>query len=141
MAEEKKGVKCRVSLLTTTEEQRFAIVRQGELFLSDGKVEISYSDDKTKARFFTDGKTARWVRTGEMDVTMDFDPKKATEGTFGEGGFAGRAVVETHSLSTKEKKDSFVVDLSYATYFDCGKQEMQVRILVKPYEATDFLVS
>lgn len=136
-----RGEKCRVSIFTETDENRFAIVRLGRL-LSIGKtIDVSYEEGETAARFFTDGNTARWLRSGEFCADLHFDTNGATTGEFFDGGLSGKAEIETHGISVTEKKDKIFVDLHYTLRFDCGEQRMRVKVLVDLCEKTEDIVS
>ncbi len=123
--------KCRLTIITSVDEQETEFATEGELVLSAREGRLRYRQDGSVIELCLKGETATIKRFGDYTLSLELRRGERTKGKLGIGGNEGELEVDTHKVAYSQGKDSFLAVLHYDLLIGIERQKMKLRILAR----------
>ena len=123
----------RLSIVTqVNDEAEKSATFEADMRLESDSAFLRYYDGNSLVGLLLKNEELTIERRGDYNLFLRLKANEELESSLGFGRSSGKIYTKTHSLDYSITKNSILISVKYALYFDGGeKQEMKIRLLAK----------
>lgn len=124
--------KCYLTIVTSADGRESKVSREGEMFVTDDRVEIRYEEETAKSSVSFENGTVYIDRRGDYSLHLRLKKGETLAGTLEIGDSVGEVFTKTTRLQYAINDDSVLFVLRYELLTQGGEpQKMKIRIFAK----------
>ncbi len=123
--------KCRLTIITTAQEQENRVFLDGEIEVKANAVKIAYADKESQVTLLIKNEEVFIKRCGDYSLQLHLKKDCVCEGSIGIAGSKGEVKTRTQEIAYSKKEESFLLSLQYDLLIGNEAQAMKIRLLGK----------